>query len=65
MIGGTAWADFDEFVGISLEVFIVAFDALCWAAALKRNAATRSFFHAAATPVDAEEFKRLQRRKMK
>lgn len=40
---------------------MVAFDALYRVAALKRSAATRSIFHAAATPIGAGEFKRLQR----
>lgn len=59
------WADFDEFVGILLEVFIVTFDALCRAAELKKSAATRSIFHAAATSIGAGEFKRLQQEYVK
>lgn len=65
MVGGTGWTDFDEFEGVLLEVFIIAFDALYRVAALERSAATRSIFHAAATPIGAEEFKRLQRRYVK
>lgn len=61
MIGGTAWRHVDEFVEVLLEVFMVAFDALYRVAALKRSTVTRSIFHAAATPVGAGEFKRLQR----
>lgn len=65
MIGATAWMDFNEFAEVLIEVFIIAFDALYRVAALKRSAATRSIFHAAATPIGAEEFKRLQRRYVK
>ena len=60
-----ALTDFDGFVELLVEVVIVAFDALYRVAALKRSAATRSIFHAAATPLGAEEFKRLQRRYVK